>query len=146
MQRIKKQYWLWLALIAAGIDAVFKFLALEHLSERPDRDLFPIDLILHKNPGIAFDIELGFTLIFLLSFAILGWLLIDADKYWVTHRKRAIADLIIVIGALGNLVDRAVNEFTTDYLYLLSAVINISDILVLLGVFLLFRYTKNTNG
>jgi len=146
MFRLKKQYWLWLALLAAGLDAVFKFFALSSLPEQPSRSPFPIDIVLHKNPGIAFDIELGLPIVFILSFLILGWLLIDADKHWFSHNKRSVANLVIVIGALGNLVDRVIHGFTTDYLYVLTAVINISDILVLFGVLLLLRYTRNTTG
>ncbi len=145
MFTLKKRYWIWLALGVAGLDAVFKYLALEKLSETVESATIPLDLLLHKNPGIAFDIELGFPLIFLASFLILGWLLHDANKTWHLERFRASANLIIVIGALGNLVDRAVNGFTTDYLLLFgSAVINLSDILILFGVFLLLQYNRNT--
>jgi lipoprotein signal peptidase len=145
MLTLEKRYWLWLALGVAGLDAVFKYLALDRLSETKENIIYPVDLLLHKNPGIAFDIELGLPTIFIASFLILGWLLHDANKTWHSERFRASTNLIIVIGAMGNLVDRAVNNFTTDYLLIFgSTVINLSDILVLFGVLLLLQYNRST--
>jgi lipoprotein signal peptidase len=145
MASFMKQYWLPPLLFVAGLDAVFKVLALRHLSEFAEKP-FLLGILLHKNPGIAFNIDIGFSLTLVASFLIIAFLLYETDKYWNRAPERAFATLTIAIGALGNLVDRASNGFTTDYLFAFNAILNLSDLLVLLGVFLFLRYTKHTTG
>ena len=51
--------------------------------------------------------------------------------------KRA-ALLTLILGASGNFFDRVMNGYTTDYLLLFGrSIINLSDILIVLGVLLL---------
>ncbi len=53
----------------------------------------------------------------------------------------SVGALFMIFGALGNLTDRLVHGFTIDYLVIFSrSVINFSDILILLGLFLLLSY------
>lgn len=134
-----------LAIISVGIlDAVFKFLAIHRLSLDTEASIRPIfDLALHKNPGIAFDLPIPLIIVAFLTALVLYFLGQYAYKHAQTQPANALAALSIFIGALGNLIDRLINGFTTDYLILFArSAINLSDILILTGVILLITYTK----
>ncbi len=126
------------------LDVIFKYLAITRLSE-DGRVSFPIGLGLHKNPGIAFDIEIPLTLIIFLTFIVVILLLCFAKQHYLKNPTISAVAIIVIIGALGNAVDRILNGFTTDYLILfrLSA-INFSDILILTGVTFLLWYNEST--
>lgn len=125
------------------LDIVFKYLAITRLSEG-SRVSFPLGLGLHKNPGIAFDIEIPLTLIIFLTLIVVLLLIRFAINHYSRTPKISASAIMVIIGALGNAVDRIINGFTTDYLILfrLSA-INFSDILILAGVVVLLWYNEN---
>ena len=64
-----------------------------------------------------------------------------AKQQYIKNPKVSAVAVMVIIGALGNAIDRIINGFTTDYLILfrLSA-INLSDILILTGVTFLLWY------
>lgn len=64
-----------------------------------------------------------------------------AKQQYIKDPKVSAVAVMVIIGALGNAIDRIINGFTTDYLILfrLSA-INFSDILILTGVTFLLWY------
>jgi len=134
-----------LAIVSVGIlDAVFKFLANIYLPIDTETSIQPFfDLALHKNPGIAFDLPIPLTFVALLTILILYLLGRYVHKQAKTQLANALAALSIFTGALGNLLDRLIHGFTTDYLILFArSAINLSDILILTGVILLIAYTK----
>lgn len=135
------------ATVVAAADAVFKGLAISRLSEEGGRLRSPIDFALHKNPGIAFDIPLPLPIVTVVSVVIIGLLLRYAIGSWSKRPDRTMAATLIVLGALGNLVDRVVNDFTTDYIILFArSAINLSDVLIFLGTILLLYYTESKNA
>ena len=134
------------AFVVALLDGVFKYLALQTLPES-GRVLFPVDLLLYKNPGIAFNIPLPLPLVTLITIVILVAILPYAIRYKDKAPERAFAVLTIAFGAINNLIDRLINGFTTDYLIFFGrSVINLSDILIVTGVFLLLVYTRKRSG
>lgn len=133
--------------IIGGLDATFKYLAIKRLPMDGGRLSYPIDFALHKNPGIAFDIPVPLSLV--IAFTILVSILLFeyARRVWITNPIRANAALVVIIGASGNMIDRILNNFTTDYIILFAkSAINLSDILILLGAILLIYYTDNKDA
>jgi len=132
-----------LSLFLVGIDGVLKWHAITYLPE--GGYLHPIiDYALHKNPGIAFDIPIPLEIVAILTVLICAMLLSYAKKHYAASPLLSASALVVFIGALGNLADRLLNGFTTDYIILLrTSAINIADILILLGTIALLWYSKD---
>lgn len=124
------------------LDAILKHTALLRAPLAQITKLKPIiDFALHKNPGIAFDIPVPFLIILPLTviiclifgyFAVIG---IASLHGAAVPTAVTVSSIMVIVGALGNLADRAVNGFTTDYLILFrTSAINLSDVLILLGM------------
>ncbi len=68
----------------------------------------------------------------------IGILALCAFWLWRVHRDRpllACSFAVLILGGLGNLVDRIAHGFTTDYVVLFErSVINLADILIVLGI------------
>lgn len=139
-----KRLLLLIILAVSAADAVFKYLAVRSLPPADQSHLFfLIDLALHKNPGIAFDIPLPFVVILPLTALICGIFCYFIKKTWHSEPKIAVASFMIVAGALGNLFDRWLNGFTTDYIILFrTSAINLSDLLIVVGMLTFLWYHK----
>ncbi len=131
------------ALVVALVDGVLKFAAIRTFPS-DNTPLNPIfDLALHKNPGIVFDLNIPLSIILPITAVLCIALLHQAWTLQKTSPLSAASLVVIVIGALGNAVDRMVNGFTTDYLiFFRLTAINLSDILILAGIVLYFIYNK----
>ncbi len=128
------------ASVVEFLDIIFKYLAITRLPEG-GRVSFPVGLALHKNPGIAFDIEIPLSIILPLTILVVIGLIRFAHRHRITSPITSAAAITVVIGALGNAFDRLINGFTTDYLILFGrSAINLSDILILTGVVALLWY------
>lgn len=136
-----------ISIVVAAGDAIFKYLAIQYLPEfKPEINHF-FDLLLHKNPGIAFDIPLPLPLIVTLTIIITLALTIFIKRNWRANSSASLAAIMIIMGAIGNMFDRLINGFTTDYIILFGqSVINLSDILIISGTILLLWYTKNKDA
>ncbi len=133
------------ALAVAILDGVFKFLAHRYLPIITLHPNWPIAFGLHRNPGITFDIPVPLAIVLPLTVMICVALCRFAQHHWATQPLRAVSALVLVIGALGNATDRLITHATTDYLILFTrSVINLSDILIVLGALGLLYYTENT--
>ncbi len=132
-------------LILGLADAIFKVIALDRFGDSETLGLSPIvTFSLHKNPGIAFDIPLPLFVVVPLSLVASAIFARVAYKEWSSNRPLALSAVSIVVGTLGNMVDRLVNNFTTDYLILFkTSAINFSDVLILLGIVGALWYSKN---
>lgn len=135
-------------IVAAGIvaifDAIFKIFAIKRLPEEGVRFHSPIGFALHKNPGIAFDIPIPLWIVAIVTIAITGYLFYLAHKKWPKQPLTSAFAAIVIFGALGNLLDRIINGFTTDYIILFNrSAINLSDILIILGIALLLGYPES---
>ncbi|MCH8049487.1 signal peptidase II [Patescibacteria group bacterium] len=135
--------WSILAILVAVIDGIIKSLAIKRLPEAGGHLGSPIGFALHKNPGIAFDIPIPLTVIIVLTVVITALLARYAVRSWISRPERSFAAVIIVIGAAGNMIDRIINGFTTDYIILFRrSAINLSDILIILGTILILYYNE----
>lgn len=132
-----------LAILVELSDIIFKYLSLTRLPEG-GRVSFPLDLALHKNPGIAFDIEIPLSIILLLTLFVVIGLTRLAKHQYKTDPSQSAAALVIIIGALGNALDRIINGFTTDYLIIFGrSAVNLSDLLIIGGAIFLLWYNRD---
>lgn len=89
----------------------------------------------YANPGIAFSIPVPNALLILVTPLILIGLLV----FWEKKKRPArltMALLLIVAGAISNLIDRILFDATIDYLRLGTSVINLADVAILWGAVL----------
>lgn len=133
-----------IACAVALLDGAFKFLAIHTLESDSSPLSWPLDLALHKNPGITFDIAIPLAIIIPLTILIAMLLGRLAWQERSNNERRAMAASVVFLGAIGNLVDRLVNGFTTDYLIFFGrSAINLSDILIVTGAIALMYYTES---
>lgn len=119
------------------VDRFFKYLSLNN----PEEYLLTnwLGWMPFKNPGIAFSLPLPSNLSIAISIPILL-----AIVYFILHNNKnesveIFESLIILfIGALSNLWDRIYYRVTLDYFLIGTSVINLADIMILLGIGYLF--------
>lgn len=132
-----------IAAAVAVVDGVFKFFANSYLSETAAKP--PLDFVLHKNFGITFNIPIPMPIILGATACIIAALIYFIVRERKQNPEQSTAALMIVLGAANNAVDRACNNYTTDYIVILGrSAINLSDILIVLGA-LLFLYYNERN-
>lgn len=125
------------------LDQIVKFLCVHFLSK-------PITLIPHiielrylENRGAAFGImQDNKIFLVLLPIAIIVGLVVFYKKLGNTKADKItkMALILIVSGAIGNLIDRVLNGYVVDmfnFLFMNFAIFNIADILVVCGTLLL---------
>lgn len=136
-KNFKYSIWMITAAIIVAVDLWLKNWALQNAPGEDEITLSLFDIAIHKNPGIAFNLDIGMPLILLFS-SIIGFILLRiAYKQRTSHPGISAAALIIVIGAIGNLVDRISQGFTIDYIILFArTAINLSDLVIITGVIL----------
>lgn len=93
---------------------------------------------LHKNTGIIFNIPIPIPIVIIASLFVISFLI-----FWSIKQKQSngimLGSLFVIIGALGNLIDRIQYGFTIDYLILFGrSAINLADILIFIGIIWLF--------
>ncbi len=117
-------------------DALLKTIALDH-AEGTVTPLFGsfLGFTLHKNFGIVANLPIPLLLVIPLTIVILavcGWWFYRVRSQNI---RLAASILLLVAGGLGNLVDRLLHGFTTDYLLFFErSIVNLSDGLVLAGL------------
>ena len=137
-------WWTIPVLAIVWIDGLLKQFALEKLPDEGSLvDPGLLSFAVHKNFGIAFDIPFKRWLIITITI-IIGLVLAEiAYKNWKRHSDVAFGAIMIIIGALGNLYDRIVYEFTIDYIIILGrSAINLADILIVAGVVFLLLASR----
>ncbi|MFA6522029.1 MAG: signal peptidase II [Patescibacteria group bacterium] len=135
----------YIAAALALIDGAAKYLANQWLPEISGSHFSLFEISLYKNFGIIFSLPIASTVSILMSFVIIVGLIV-----YLTIKKPAheITNAIICIelGAIGNLVDRILNGYVTDYLvFFHRSAINLSDILIVTGIFCFLWYARK-NG
>lgn len=92
-----------------------------------------------KNQGIAFGIQVPFSLIIIVTFLSL---IILSLWFFYKKEKQSLLDfcafITIFLGAFSNLIDRLMLNFAIDYLHIFISVINIADIMIVFGILILF--------
>lgn len=141
----------WFLIPVAGIIILDEWIKYKALQWLPDEgslvDIGVIDFGIHKNFGIAFDIPFRLEFIIVISILIGIGLFHIAYKNLRIHPNITVATSMIILGALGNLYDRIVYDFTVDYIILFArSAINLSDIIIVTGVFFLLLSSRNTNN
>jgi len=133
-------------IFAIGLtDAAFKYYAIHNLPDERTADLQSVlAFALHRNPGIAFDIPIPLVIVLPITAVICLAFTQIAYKHRSDNPRQALAAFAAVIGALGNGFDRLINGFTTDYIILFqTSAINLSDVLILLGILGVLWYDKH---
>ncbi len=145
---MKKIKWIWLLVCTAVLiaaDQLTKQLAVKYLYDQPSvpviKDIFELTYV--ENRGAAFGMLQNQRIFFLiLTVVVVAGLIycygrIPAEKKFYP----LMADVIVLIaGALGNMIDRACNGYVVDFLYFKLIdfpVFNVADIYVTVSCFLL---------
>lgn len=98
------------------------------------------------NPGIAFGIPLPWFVSLIYTPIILVLLFWYSKRHSSPHILFRIGSLLILFGALSNLIDRMVYHITIDYIRLFTSIINLADIMIVVGAFLLFWAEKRAKN
>ncbi|TCT14949.1 signal peptidase II [Natranaerovirga pectinivora] len=132
--------------VLVGIDQITKYLAIEHLMNTRGipiiKDVF--ELVYVENRGAAFGIMQNRVMFFvIITFAILGFIIYYYNKIPKEKKYNYIRFCLILIvsGAIGNLIDRIFLGYVVDFIYFKLIdfpVFNIADIYVTVGAILTF--------
>lgn len=133
-------------ILLVGIDQLTKYWADLFLKGQNDIYLWPgvFHLSYVENRGAAFGMLQGRQMLFVIvTCIIIGvilwyWKSIPKNK-WGQWMK--VAFILIISGAIGNLIDRVALDYVRDMLYFVLIdfpVFNVADICVVIGVMLLF--------
>ncbi|MCA0452159.1 MAG: signal peptidase II [Proteobacteria bacterium] len=130
-----------IALVCAVVDQIIKSLVVQNMALYDQIDLLPFFALYHtRNTGIAFSFLSGFsdTAMVVLTGAVMlfiGWLAVRAEH----HQHLARAGFVLILGgALGNIVDRATLGYVIDYFLFHTpvwsfAVFNLADVFITVG-------------
>lgn len=126
-------------LLLVMLDQISKLLVVNYLNEEIIfiDNFFSFTFI--KNYGAAFGIFGGNTLfLILITILLIMYLLYDTYKN-IDKKINIIFNILIISGALGNLIDRIFREYVVDFISFIlfnnqMPVFNIADILVTFGV------------
>jgi|SRR3989339_664502 len=97
------------------------------------------------NPGIAFGLPVPQIVIFILTPLILLALAIWWRKNNHKTNNFYLGVCLIFAGAISNLIDRIVFAVTIDYFRVLTSVMNLADIIIVVGAFLLLNKAAKKN-
>jgi len=125
-------------LLITIVSGFFLFLdqLLKYLSLRSWTDIYLLNHFLGWQPslndGIAFSLPMPLMLSIFLTIPIIAIILYLFNKH-SDQFPLNFALLLILSGALSNLFDRIVYNHTVDYFLILTAVINIADVMIVSG-------------
>lgn len=124
------------ALATLALDQITKYFAAQYITGPIALAGNFIKLVLLKNKGIAFSIDLPLSLIILLTYIFFVIGIYYAYQDLDLNKKKATILLGVVIGgAVGNLLDRMFRGAVIDFLAIGSyPVINLADIAISLGL------------
>jgi lipoprotein signal peptidase len=127
--------------IATIVDVVMKYLSIKQPNLGCFGNIFCFSLF--KNYGIAFSFQIPMLLTIILSLAIVSIIFVYLYKHLKTKPYISSGIILILFGALNNLIDRLINNFTTDYIIFFGlSAINLADILILAGAFIILWYSR----
>lgn len=128
------------ALLAAAViavDRITKHIVHTHIGYEQSHTVIPgvLRLVYYRNTGVAFDFLSGAGPIVII---VEGIALLALLAYFVTHPTRRglwIPTGLLVGGALGNLLDRLIDGWVTDFIKFPDwPAFNVADISITLGV------------
>ncbi|MFH1089361.1 MAG: signal peptidase II [Candidatus Uhrbacteria bacterium] len=143
--RTKPAVALTIGVLVVLADELLKVLALKFLpdeSQMSGKGL--VELAIHKNFGLAFDLPIWLPILCVLSILIIIGLVLLIKQNWQKNPWLASSAAIIACGALGNLFDRISYGFVVDYIItpITGSAFNLSDIVIVVGLFLLIWSSK----
>ena len=142
-----------LVAVLVAADQIVKFLVRANLPLGTSAPLLPglVELTYVQNTGAAFEIFSEHTwLLTLVSAAVAAVIAVVLVKRVVAHPAGVLTLSVVLAGAIGNLIDRAVFGFVTDMFnlqFMHFAIFNVADICVVCGgiafcVYFLFFFDK----
>jgi signal peptidase II len=88
------------------------------------------------NPGVAFSLPFpNIVLVTITPIVILGLFLLLRKQ--ASHGLVSLGIILIIFGAASNLIDRILLGITIDYLRIATSVINLADVMIVIGALLL---------
>jgi signal peptidase II len=132
--------------VIVGCDRAVKYWVAQHLAGQTVQPLVPgvIQMIYVENRGAAFGILTNMRWLFLvLTVAAVCAILWALLRRWPRMPLGSWSLCLILGGALGNFVDRAVNGYVVDmfeFLFVRFAIFNVADIFVTVGGVLFCLY------
>ncbi len=91
-----------------------------------------------ENTGIAFSLPLPETIVLLITPIILFGVFVYWNKKETKTPLFTFSINLIIFGALSNFLDRMLFGYTIDYIRIFTGIINVADIIIVLGILLLF--------
>lgn len=135
-----------IAFVVAALDGAFK-IAAQNLPSDSTQLSWPIDLALHKNAGIVFNIPLSLGFVIPITVVVCFALVAIGKRAWIAEPGITAACALIFFGAVGNLVDRMINNYTTDYIIFFSrSAVNLADGLILIGAITFAWYSHRRSA
>lgn len=131
-------------ILAVAFDQLCKYLAVVHLKGKESLQLIPdvFELQYLENRGAAFGIMQNRQLFFI----IITCIVMAAILYFygrIPHEKKYVlmrtCMILLCAGAIGNLIDRAMNNYVVDFLYFSLIdfpIFNVADCYVVIACFL----------
>lgn len=96
----------------------------------------------YGNPGVAFSLPFpNFILLVFTPIVIFG-LIVYYLKIKTKNKLLKFSLLLITVGVISNFIDRIMFDITIDYLRLYTGIVNLADIMIVLGVVLLLLKDK----
>jgi signal peptidase II len=138
-----------LFLVSIALSGVFLFLdqLLKYIARTfPDNSVYLIKSWLgweyYVNKGIAFSLPFPQMLLIMITPAILLWLFFVIYKKKKKNTYTIFGLCLVLSGAISNLIDRIFFHATIDYIRILTSVMNLADIMIVVGVLLIFYKDK----
>ena len=142
-----------LVVVLVGLDQLVKYLVVQNISMGEHIPFLPhiLDLTYVQNTGAAFSLFSEHTWLLAVISLVMSVLLAAALwKPLFRHPFWRVALSLLLAGAIGNLIDRALQGYVVDMFHVLFmefAVFNVADICVVVGgiaamVYYLFFYEK----
>ena len=142
-----------LAIVLIALDQLVKHMVLTYIPLYGSVPFIPyiMDLTFVKNTGAAFSILSDHTWLLTVSSLLMSIVLaIAVGKKFFAHPLGRTALTLVLAGAVGNLIDRAIRGYVVDMfhtLFMEFAVFNVADICVVVGgiaagLYYVFLYDK----
>lgn len=98
------------------------------------------------NTGVAFSIPLPTIVVLIITIPLIFLMMWQLRRLYTKTGVAAVGQFtafsLIVAGAISNIIDRIVYHSTLDYLLIFTGVINLADVLIVLGFVILFISLK----
>lgn len=129
-----------IAILLFTLDRLSKYAANTQLILNQPVFNTPVDIMLYHNTGIALSLNIPIIIPIItgiLAISVIIYLTLKSDNG--LHRALL---AITAFGILSNLLDRIFLGYIVDYIKISRSIINIADIMIVLGIFSYIYYNK----